>query len=120
MEQDDKVEVLDLEFILAVPGRDGRPATLEYTVREHVGDAVTEQPGAVAIHFAGRDVDGRKVPGDHVTIATAQLVGMHRRVRLERRVRPALTEQAEVEALKAKHRVYDPRNVFREPSTSSR
>ena len=110
-EENELVDALDLTFILAVPGTNGEPAKLTYTVREHVGDVVTEAPGALSIQFAPRDLpNGKRVAGKKVTIASGQLVGMERDVRLEPRVRPSAASiinpaKASVEELKKKHGV---------------
>lgn len=111
MEDNDLVEVLELTFLVAVPGQNGEPAKLQYTVRSHRGDVVTEQPGGVSIQFAPRELaNGQRLAGKKVTLASAQLVGMEREVRLEPRVRLSAASlldpnRASVEALKRKHGV---------------
>lgn len=85
------VEVMDITVLVAVAGVDGEPAKLHYTVREHQGDLLGEQPGALVIQFGPRDQpDGSRLSGKKVTLSSAQLVGMERESRLERRVRPSV------------------------------
>lgn len=111
MEDNELVEVTDLTFLLAVPGQAGEPAKLRYTVREHLGDGLNEAPGALTIQFGPRDLPGgRRLTGKKVTIASSQLVGLERDVRLEPRVRPSAAmllnpEKAHLDALKAAHGV---------------
>jgi hypothetical protein len=105
------IEVMDLVFYLAVPGVDGQPATLQYTVRPSEGDVYGQQEGGVNIQFAPRDVlvgtERKRVPGRKVMLSSTHLVGLERVTRYDRRERPSLKfiadrEKAEVEALKKK------------------
>lgn len=86
------VDVVDLTFLLGVPGVNGEPARLRYTVREHEGDVMSEAPGALTIQYAPRDVQGQRIAGKKVTLASAHLVGMERETRRERRVRQTVAE----------------------------
>lgn len=90
-DQNELVEVVDFTFLVAVPGKDGEPAKMHYTVREHEGDVLNEAPGAVTIQFGPRDMPGGgRLPGKKITLASGQLVGLERDSRLEKRKRPSV------------------------------
>ena len=113
---DEFVEVVDVTFLVAAPGKDGEPAKVSYTVRP--GDAMLDtQPGVVNIVFAPREVlvggggDPYRLKSDVVTMVG--FIGMERKHRLERKVRPSVAgllsrEVAEIEVLKRKAGI-DPR-----------
>lgn len=88
---DDLVEVVDLTFLVAVPGVNGEPAKLHYTLREHQDDRLGQEPGAAVIQFGPRELpNGKRLAGKKVTLNTMHIVGLEREVRLEKRVRPSI------------------------------
>ena len=62
-----------------------------YTIREHLGDVVTQLPGGLSIKREAQDVerDGEmyRVPGETIQINGTELIGVIRTIRLERRER---------------------------------
>jgi hypothetical protein len=103
----DFVKVQDYTFAFNV-ANENRLVEETYTVREGLGDVVTEKPGAIIIQYASREVsvggEVRQVEGDMVTVPAQNIVRLTRRWRYEPRERPSvrkyLNPQAEIEALK--------------------
>lgn len=109
MSDTELVEVVAVTVYLPVPGRDGQPAMLHYTVRP--GDTLVMKPGVVEIHFASKEVklrnEVRSLPGKRVTLVAANCVSIEQESRLEPKTRPSAAslrnrEQAELDELKSK------------------
>jgi hypothetical protein len=105
---DEFVEVIDVTVYVAVPGKDGEPASFRYTVRPI--DVITYGP--LSIQFAPKEVkvggETRLLPGKRVRFTPEHVVNVEHEVRLEPKVRPSAAslinrDAAELDVLKQKH-----------------
>lgn len=98
------VPVLDMTFVFAFAGTDGKPARITHTIREHLGDVVQQLPGGFSIKRESqdetRDGESYRIPGDQITINAALVVAIERTVRLERRERLTVKQMMELPGVK--------------------